>query len=236
MTMPVSNPPKILAFDTSSRSGSVALLVGSELHAELKLNHLQNHSANLIRSIDFLLKGLDWSLEDLNLVAVGIGPGSFTGIRIGIATGLGIAQSRSIPFVGISGLEALAHQVNFLDGDIGVLLNARREQAYYAEYVSIGGKVRVAIKPSLVYIADLQRSIKNRHMYIIGDTELCVNPSSKHAKSGWPRSVETDLYLAVGIGRRAVSVKRRWQSGDYAQCDPLYIRPPDAVKKRGGTC
>ena len=230
MTMPVSNPPKILAFDTSSRRGSVALLEGTELHAELKLNHLQNHSANLIRSIDFLLKGLGWSLEDMNLVAVGIGPGSFTGIRIGIATGLGMAQSLSIPFAGISGLEALVHQTYFQDGCIGVLLNAHREQAYYAEYVRTGGKVRVAKKPALVVVSDLQRSLKNRHIYIVGDTELVVEQS----RSGWPRAVETDLYLAVGIGRRAVSVKRRWRSGDFAQCDPLYIRPPDAIKKRGG--
>jgi len=96
--MPVNDRPRILAFDTSSVRGSIALLEGTALRAELKLCRLQNHSTNLIRSIDFLLNGLGWTLEELDLVASGIGPGSFTGIRIGISTGLGIAQSLSIPF------------------------------------------------------------------------------------------------------------------------------------------
>jgi tRNA threonylcarbamoyl adenosine modification protein YeaZ len=232
MTVPVNNALKILAFDTSSRRGSIALLEGSELRAELKLHHLQNHSANLIRSIDFLLHGLDWTLQDLSLVAVGTGPGSFTGIRIGIATGLGVAQSLSIPFAGISGLEALACQAAFLDGCVGVLMNAHREQVYYAEYCKSGGRIRMSKKPSLMFVSELQRFIKNRHMHIIGDPGLCLVETSKHSKTDWPRSVETDLYLAAHIGRRAAAVRRRWRSGGFIQCEPLYIRPPDALKNR----
>ena len=231
--MPISSPFKILAFDTSSRRGSVALLEGRQLQAELKLHRLQNHSAHIIRSIDFLMNGLGWTLQDLNLVAVGIGPGSFTGIRVGMATGLGIAQSLSIPFVGISGLEALAYQADFLDGSIGVLLNAQRGQAYFTEYSSTGGKMRVIKKPSLLYLDDLKRHLKNRHMHIIGDYDLCVSQSYGNTERKWPRPVKTDLYLAAGIGRRAAAVKQRWKTGEYLRCEPLYIRPPDALKKMG---
>jgi tRNA threonylcarbamoyladenosine biosynthesis protein TsaB len=233
MSMRVSNLPKTLAFDTSSHRGSVALLEGSQLHAELKLYRLQNHSKTLVRFIDFLMNGVGWTLQDLNLVAVGIGPGSFTGIRIGIATGLGIAQSLSIPFAGISGLEALAYQARFLNSNVGVLLNAQRGQVYFAEYRSADGKIRVVSKPSLMYLADLKRFIKSRHMYLIGDYELCINRMSKNSEKNWPRPVEIDLYLAAGIGRRAITAKRKWRSGEYIQCEPLYIRPPDAIKKRG---
>lgn len=239
MTMPVSNPIKILAFDTSSKQGSVALLEGSDLSAELKIHHLQNHSAHLIRSIDFLLECLGWTLKDINLVAAGIGPGSFTGIRIGIATGLGLAQSLHIPFVGISGLEALAFQVTYLEGSVGVLLNAHREQVYYTEYRNTGSRMCVVKKPKLQYLSELQREIKNRHMYLIGESDLigesepCGSRISNN-KNDWPRPVKTELFLAAGIGRRAVSVKRRWRSGDFIQCEPLYIRPPDAMKNRNG--
>jgi tRNA threonylcarbamoyladenosine biosynthesis protein TsaB len=230
--MPVVDKPKILAFDTASRRGSVALLEGTELQAELKLNHLQNHSSKLIRSIDFLLEGLGWTLQNLDLVAVGTGPGSFTGIRIGIATGLGLAQALSVPFAGISGMEALAFQTTLEDGCVGVLLNAQRSQVYYAEYKKHGGKMSEIKKPSLMFLSDLQNETRNRRIYLIGETDLCVEKGLKISKSGWPRAVETNLYLSVGIGRRSLYVKRRWKSGDYIQCEPLYIRPPDALKKK----
>ncbi len=232
MTMPVVDKPKILAFDTASGRGSVALLEGNELQAELKLNHLQNHSSNLIRSIDFLLEGLGWTLQNLDLVAVGTGPGSFTGIRIGIATGLGLAQALSVPFTGISGMEALAFQTVLEDGCVGVILNARRSQVYYAEYKKQGGKMSEIKKPSLLFLSDLQNEIRNRRIYIIGETNMCVGKGSRISKSGWPRAVETNLYLSADIGRRSLYVKRRWKSGDYIQCEPLYIRPPDAQKKK----
>jgi len=230
--MPFADKPKVLAFDTSSGRGSVALLQGSELQAELKLNHLQNHSANLLRSIDYLLEGLGWALGDLGLVAVGTGPGSFTGIRIGIATGLGLAQTLAIPFVGISGMEALACQVTFLEGNVGVLFNARRSQVYYAEYRNQRGKICEIQKPILVFLSDLRKEKKGRRLYLIGETSLYSGKISGTSKAAWPRCVETDLFLAAAVGCRAISVKRRWKSGNYIQCEPLYIRPPDALAKK----
>jgi len=232
--MPMYDTLKILAFDTSSTHGSIALLEGSELHAELKLRHLQNHSANLISSIYFLLNSLNWQLKDLNLVASGIGPGSFTGIRIGIATGLGIAQSLKIPFVGISGLEALGFQTISTEGCIGVLLNAQREQVYYAEYRNSGNRMYVLKKPSLVYISELPRLVAKRRLFLIGDTALCPGNTGTNKNKSAPQLFKADLYLATAIGRRALTVKRRWKSGNFIQCEPLYIRPPDAIKQKAG--
>ncbi|MEJ2110466.1 MAG: tRNA (adenosine(37)-N6)-threonylcarbamoyltransferase complex dimerization subunit type 1 TsaB [Acidobacteriota bacterium] len=232
--MPATRKPKILAFDTSTPRGSVALLEGTELQAELKLQRLQNHSANLLRSVDFLLDSLGWNLEDLDLVASGIGPGSFTGIRIGIATGLGIAQSLSLPFAGISGLEALGNQVLHLQGRVGVLLDAHRSQAYYAEYLISGRKMREGLQPTLVYLEDLPVLLKTTPLFLIGDTSLYPGELIQIPKSSWPRIIETDPYLSASIGRRALSVKRRWKSGTFLQCEPLYIRPPDAVKNKEG--
>jgi tRNA threonylcarbamoyladenosine biosynthesis protein TsaB len=232
--MPLTNAPKILAFDTSAARGSIALLEGPQLQAELKLQRLQNHSANLLRCIRFLLEGLNWKLEDLDLVACGIGPGSFTGIRIGIATGLGISQSLHIPFVGISGLEAHGCQAASLEGCVGVLLNAHRDQVYYAEYLYAAGRMRIARKPSLEFISDLPGLFGKRRMYLIGDTHLCPEEIFKKSGNSWPRIAATDPYLGSAIGRRALSVKKRWKSGNFLQCEPLYIRPPDAIRNRSG--
>lgn len=233
MTMPESNQSKILAFDTASRRGSIALLEGVELRAELKQQHLENHSSNLIQSIQFLLDGAGWSLRDLDLVAVGTGPGSFTGIRIGMATGIGIAQSLAVPFAGISGLEALAYQAKFLKGSFGILLNAQRSQAYYSEYSNSEGRIRIVKKPSLMHLSDLEQYLKNKPIMLIGDYELCRTLLSKMSGKAARRFLEMDLYLASSIGRCALASRRKWRKGDVIQCEPLYIRPPDAVRNRG---
>jgi tRNA threonylcarbamoyladenosine biosynthesis protein TsaB len=225
--MPLSSAAKILAFDTSSSRGSVAFLEGPEVRAEIRLNSIKTHSAFLLNSIDYLAARLEWQLSDLNLVAVGIGPGSFTGIRIGVATALGIAQSLSIPFAGISGLDALAHQAAPMEGNIGVVLNAQRSQVYYAEYFSRNGKVRTTQKPSLSFLSDLEHLLSHRHQYIIGDIEIRRDASAK-----WPLSLPADLFLAASIGRLAISRKRTWRTGKYLFAEPLYIRPPDALRKK----
>jgi tRNA threonylcarbamoyl adenosine modification protein YeaZ len=203
-----------------------------ELRAELRLHSLETHSALLLSSIDFLLGRLGWSLKDLDLVAVGIGPGSFTGIRIGIATALGLAQSLGIPFAGISGLDALVQQYSFPDGPVAAVLDAHRSQAYYGEYVSQNGRIRRAKKPRLLHISDLERHLAGRHLYIVGDHRVCPLDTLRRASGEWPRPVTVDLFLAAGIGRLAFSGKRKWRSGDTIVAEPLYIRPPDALKKK----
>jgi len=223
---------KILAFDTSSIRGSVALLEGSELRAEIRLNSLQTHSAMLLSSVNFLLKSMHWTLEDLNLVAAGIGPGSFTGIRIGAATAIGLAQSLGIPFAGISGLDALAFQASFLEGRIAAMLDARRSQAYYSEYVCNKGKVRLAQKPELISISDLACRIAGRHLYIVGDLQSCGIVIDAQNVSVWPRSTPVDLFLAKAIGQLAFSKKSKWRSGEIITAEPMYIRPPDALKTK----
>jgi tRNA threonylcarbamoyladenosine biosynthesis protein TsaB len=230
--MPQSLDPRILAFDTSSTRESVALLEGQDLAAELKLNSLQTHSASLLRSIEFLLGRVGWSLETLNLVAVGIGPGSFTGIRIGVATALGIAQSLSIPFTGISGLDALAYKASHLNGHIGVMLDARRSQAFYAEYISKSGKIRPVRNPELLHLSALECRLKGRHLYIVGDAHARYGMRPTSLVQEWPSYVAVDLFLAESIGRLACSRKRTWRSGNYLLSEPLYIRPPDAIQNR----
>jgi tRNA threonylcarbamoyladenosine biosynthesis protein TsaB len=230
--MPLNLTPRILAFDTSTQRGSVALLEGREVRAELRLHSLQTHSTLLLSSIQLLMNRLNWDLNDLNLVAVGIGPGSFTGIRIGIATALGISQSLSIPFAGISGLDVLAHQAAMLSGCIGVALNAHREQVFYAEYFSSKGRIRRSLKSTLMDILDLERHLANRHLYIVGDLEECRIQGLAKSPPEWPQAISADLFLASGIGRLAFKKKSGWRSGDFLLPEPTYIRPPDALRNK----
>ncbi len=176
------------------------------------------------------MSGSDGTSGDLNLVAVGNGPGSFTGIRIGVATALGIAHSLSIPFVEISGLDALAHQVSHLDGRIAALMDAHRAQAYYAEYVAKKGRIRPVHKSVLMDISALEHLLRNRHLYLVGDPDICKLVGS--SSSTWSSAVSANLFLAPEIGRLALCSKRKWRSGDAITAEPMYIRPPDALKKK----
>jgi tRNA threonylcarbamoyladenosine biosynthesis protein TsaB len=234
MMIPKCAAPKILAFDTSSLCGSVSLLEGPEVRAEIRINSTKTHSSVLLKSIDFLLERTGWHLKDLNLIAAGIGPGSFTGIRIGVSTALGFAQTLSIPFAGISGLDVIAQQAGWLEGSIGVLLDAHRSQYYFAEYVSHKGRLRQVQKPSLIQSTELERLIKEGPMYVIGniDENQWKTLAGKSAHSA--KCVPVDLFLASGIGRLALLRKNKWRSGEYIVSEPLYIRPPDAIKNRTG--
>jgi tRNA threonylcarbamoyladenosine biosynthesis protein TsaB len=232
MIMPQKQALKVLAMDTSTPRGSVALLDGEEVVGELRLASLETHSSRLLKSIDFLLETAGWKLSDLNLVASGIGPGSFTGIRIGVATALGLAQTIGIPFAGVSGMDALASQNLFLQGRIAVIMDAQRSQVYYAEYINNEGRIRSVERPSLLFPAELEQRLKRKSISLIGDGACRYFSRFGSATRNCPQLVMTDLFIAAGIGRLASRRKRSWKTGTALQSEPLYIRPPDAAKSK----
>jgi tRNA threonylcarbamoyladenosine biosynthesis protein TsaB len=223
---------KVLALDTSTPRGSVALLEGRDLAAELRLLSLETHSARLLGSVEYLLRISGWQLGDLHLVAAGIGPGSFTGIRIGVATAIGLAQVMSIPFAGISCLDAVAHLVTGLDGRIGVVMDAQRAQVYYAEYSREQEKIRRIAKPALRNPADLGKQLQRERIYLAGDGALRYADELKPHKSCWPKVIVSELFLAAALGKLALDRKQTWRSGEFLQAEPLYIRPPDALRPK----
>ena len=231
MMMPMSDTLRILALDTSSVRPSVALLEGSEVRAEIRTQSPLGHSATLLRSVEFLLGRAGWGLGDLGLVAAGTGPGSFTGIRIGISTALGLSQSLAIPFAGVPGLDVLAWQAAWLGGEIGVVLDAHRDQAYYGAYACRGGRPARAGRPVLLDLPELARTLARRHVYMVGDPGASWWEGIPR-EDGWPRRVPADLFLAAGVGRLALRRRRYWQTGDAPTAEPLYIRPPDAVRNQ----
>ena len=123
---------KILGIDTSTPIGSVAVIDGDNLVAEHTLNIVQAHSSRLMPAIDGILKWSDITADDLDGCAVGIGPGSFTGIRIGVATIKSLCYALDKPIVGVSTLEAVAYNLRWTNGPICPLLDARRSEVYGA--------------------------------------------------------------------------------------------------------
>ncbi|MGB4125250.1 MAG: tRNA (adenosine(37)-N6)-threonylcarbamoyltransferase complex dimerization subunit type 1 TsaB, partial [Dethiobacteria bacterium] len=124
----------ILGIDTTTLACSVALLDDEALLAEFTLNIRKTHSERLMPLIDALLKESSIEREQLQAVAVAAGPGSFTGIRIGVSTARALAQGLAIPAVGVSTLQALAEAVPSPGALICPLLDARRNELYSALY------------------------------------------------------------------------------------------------------
>ncbi len=236
MIMPPDKSIRVLSIDTSSSRGSVALMRAAELVAELRLLSQETHSGRLLNSVEFLLSLSGWYLRDVQLIAVGIGPGSFTGIRIGVSTALGLAQTLSCPMAAVSGLEALAHESAFVKGRIGIVMDAQRSQVYYAEYLAgATGRLRLVQKPGVWFPRDLDRALGRRRLYVTGDGAERYWKELGMSESGLRRFLKKDLFLAPGIARLALRRKRSWRRGEFLTAEPLYIRPPDALRKSGRT-
>ena len=121
---------KILGIDTSTPIGSVALIDDDNIVAEHTLNIVQAHSSRLMPAIDTVLKWGEVTPDALDGCAVGIGPGSFTGIRIGVATAKSLCYAVDKPIVGVSTLEAIAYNLRWTDGFVCPILDARRREIY----------------------------------------------------------------------------------------------------------
>ena len=123
---------KVLAFDTSSKALSLAILEDKQLLAETTINIKKNHSITLMPAIDFLMASLDWTPKDLDRIVVAEGPGSYTGLRIAVATAKTLAHTLNIELVGMSSLLALLP--NQQEGLVVPLMDARRNNVYAGFY------------------------------------------------------------------------------------------------------
>ena len=123
---------KVLAFDTSSKALSLAILEDKHVLAETTINIKKNHSITLMPAIDFLMASLDWTPKDLDRIVVAEGPGSYTGLRIAVATAKTLAHTLNIELVGMSSLLALVPYQQ--EGLFVPLMDARRNNVYAGFY------------------------------------------------------------------------------------------------------
>ncbi|SET13666.1 tRNA (adenosine(37)-N6)-threonylcarbamoyltransferase complex dimerization subunit type 1 TsaB [Anaerobranca gottschalkii] len=144
-----------LSLETSTRTCSVALVKDREVLGEVVLNTQVTHSQKLLPAVDMLLKVTDVTLDQIDLIGVAVGPGSFTGLRIGIATAQGLAYGKKIPVVGISTLEALAYTTNITNGLVVPILNARRNGVYTAIFKGEKNKYQRLLEDSVLKLEEL---------------------------------------------------------------------------------
>ena len=146
---------KILSLDSSATVATVALCEDGRLLAEYTLNNGNTHSETLLPMVESVLRLYGISVKEIDLFAVSEGPGSFTGVRIGVATLKGLAFQSNTPCVGVSTLEAIAENLSLHQGLICPVMNARRGQVYTALFRSNGERLERLLPDSALSVTEL---------------------------------------------------------------------------------
>jgi tRNA threonylcarbamoyl adenosine modification protein YeaZ len=152
---------KVLGIDTSSQNASIAIIDNEKLIAEYTINTKKTHSQKLMPMIEEMFKASDMKIDEIDLIGICIGPGSFTGLRIGMATAKAIAHVRNIPIVGVNSLESLAFNMNLSKFTIFPIIDAQRNQVYTSGYTWENNKFKSLGDINVISIDELVENIKN---------------------------------------------------------------------------
>ncbi len=212
---------KILAFDTSTRFLSIALLEGEYL---ISFHHEDagiRHSELLVPTIKEMLDRIRWKPSDIELMVVGLGPGSFTGLRIGIATVKGLAAILGSRVMGVPSMDAMIRNIKSPHGLIAPLLDARKEKVYTCIYEYANGAFRKNTDYTLTFIDDLLDALDEKVLFF-GDAidkyreKLSASPMADHdGNVDWyPRATELGR---IGYERAMLG------TDDPEQLNPLYL-------------
>lgn len=163
----------ILAIDTSTKIGTVALYEKDKgTLGEITLNSGNNHSENIMGSIDQLYKLTGKKIENTDRIAVSTGPGSFTGIRIGVSVAKGLAYSLGRDIVGINELDSIANLAGHFQGDILAMIDARKERVYFAGYTQEKGVISRKTDYGDRELVNLLENYKGNKTLFLGDGAL----------------------------------------------------------------
>lgn len=220
---------RILAVDTASRCCSVAVREGERLSAELSVLSERTHSVHLMRMIREALQLAALELEQIDAMAVSIGPGSFTGLRIGISTVQGLAFAGGKPCVGVSSLETLASGCLPWPHAIWALMDARKGEVYVGRYRETGGRLERLVPECILplnealppvdvprlFVGDGAERHRERIRAVLGDLADFVPPERNFPRAGT-------------VARLAQPLLEGGQGVDAGRLTPRYLRQSDA--------
>lgn len=226
---------RILAFESSAKAASTALLCDGSLLCESTQNSGQTHSRTLMQMARDMLSSCLLSPQDIDAVAVAAGPGSFTGVRIGMACAKGFAWGRELPLYGVSTLEAMVRGAAYAEGLWCACMDARREQIYNAVFSYAGGALARRSDDRAVAIETLGEELEGQAgpIYLVGDGAELV------ARTLAPRALPLVLLPEQLRQQRAAGValcaQARIDAGKAGQADtlsPNYLRQAQAERTR----
>ena len=221
--------PLILAIENSTLCGSVALVSGAQCLCEFSLLSRMTHSKRLLGSIDHIMQNCGIGWNDIDGIAISLGPGSFTGLRIGLSTAKGLAMAAGLPLIGVSSLDGLAAQLPYAGHLICSMLDARKKEVYAAFYRAEGDKTKRISDYLAVTPQKLTEQIAEP-VILVGDGAELYSDFFREKLGERALFAPSQLLLpkASAIGFLAIS---KWQSNDFlntASAVPIYVRPSDA--------
>ena len=226
---------KILAFETSAKAASVALMDNGKLLGESYQNTGLTHSQTLMVMAEDLLKACNLTAKDVEAVAVAAGPGSFTGVRIGVAAAKGFAWGAELPCYGVSTLEAMARNLGVYQGYVVPAMDARRSQVYTAIFHAQKGALTRVEADMAISLAELGERIKNfsEPVFLVGDgATLCYNTLLEEVP-GLVLPPEHRMHQrAAGVALAAQVMIDAGDPGNGGSLTPNYLRLSQAERER----
>ena len=225
----------ILAFETTAKAGSVALLDDKKLLGESYQNTGLTHSQTLMVMAEDLLKSCGKTVSDITHLAVAEGPGSFTGVRIGVAAAKGFAWGGELPCYGVSTLEAMAETLGAWQGYVCPCMDARRNQVYNSLFYVNRGQLERIREDRAIALADLKEELKTLAgpIFLVGDgAVLAYNTLSAEIPSLILPPEHRQHQRASGVALVAAKKIANRETGDGNALTPNYLRLSQAERER----
>lgn len=225
----------ILAFETSAKAASVALLEENRLLGESYQNTGMTHSQTLLVMAEDLMKQCGKTVSDVTAVAVAAGPGSFTGVRIGVAAAKGFAWGAALPCYGVSTLEAMAESLGIWEGYLCPCMDARRSQVYNALFYVNQGKLERIREDRAISLEDLKTDLQDRDgpIFLVGDGAVLTDKTLSAEIPNLVLPPEHRLHQrAVGVALVAAKQIAAGLPGDGNALTPNYLRLSQAERER----
>jgi tRNA threonylcarbamoyladenosine biosynthesis protein TsaB len=226
----IPRPPLILAIENAGLCGSVALVSGSHCIAEQSLLSTLTHSKRLLATVERVMDECRTTWDEIDAIAISLGPGSFTGLRIGLGTVKGLALATSIPLIGVPTLDGLAGQFCFTAMPVCPILDARKQEVYTALYQADGcGGMERQGEYLVISALELAGQISEPTLFC-GDGIPIHGDLLREKLGALAVFAPQQLYFAraASIGFLALSRWLRKEFLDPAGCVPLYVRASDA--------
>ena len=220
---------KVLAVDTSSRCGAIGLCIDGETVAELSLKSQENHSARLLPSIEWLLSTLRLTPQDVDAFGVVTGPGSFTGLRVGLATVKGLAWATNKPVTALHALEVLAQPFRYSNVLVVPSTDARKGRVYGAAYFWESGQLQTMKEAAEMDVQTLVADLP-REFVLLGEGsrkyEKEIQSAAKKPFSYAPLAY--DLPRGAILAQMAYERIQKGDTVDLRTVEPMYLRWSDA--------
>ena len=225
----------ILGFETSAKAASAALTQDGTLLGESYQNTGMTHSQTLLVMAQDLLKQCGKSVSELDAVAVAKGPGSFTGVRIGVSAAKGLAWGREMPCFGVCTLEAMAVSLGPWQGYVCPVMDARRSQVYNALFYVNSGELRRVKEDRAIALSDLASELKELEgpIFLVGDGSSLTYKTLSGRIPNLVLPPEHRMHQrAVGVALVAEKKAAAGETGDANALTPNYLRLSQAERER----